>query len=162
GGEPRCVAPPLGAPCHESHVARHVSAFEQRHPEMPGGMVAVVIFRRGENAAAGAKAAKVHNGLGEDRKARRHGAMWSSGQALAQSDLQLVEYPAVVGIPPPRLRVIGWDEEIRRTLHLIKVLVTPGRWLDDRHLPRASSSGCGASEDSYTSYTRKQRAHGDF
>src|SRR5215831_11250060 len=105
---------------------------------MPGSMVAVVIFRGGENAAAGAEAAKVYNGLGEDRKARRHGAVWSSDQALAQGDLQLVEHPAVVGIPLPSLRVIGWDEEIRRTFHPIEVLVTPGRWLDDRHFSRPS------------------------
>src|SRR5690242_19993913 len=97
-------------------------AFEQRHPEMPGRMVAIVVLRRGENAAAGAEAAKVHDGLGEDRKVRRHGAVWPSGQALAQSDLQFVEHPAVVEIPLPRLRVIGWDEEIRRTFHPIEVL----------------------------------------
>src|SRR5689334_5964362 len=105
---------------------------------MSGRVVAVVIFRRGENAAAGAEAAEVHNGLGEDRKVWRHGAVWSSCQALAQGDLQLVEPPAVVGIPLPRLRVIGWDQEIPRTVHAVEVLVTPGRWLDDRHLARPS------------------------
>src|SRR5262245_50095907 len=129
---------------------------------MSGSMVAVVIFRRGENAAAGAEAAEVHDGLGEDRKARRHGAVWSGGQALAQSDLQLVEHPAVVGVPLPRLRVIGWDEEIRRTLRPVEVLVAPGRWLDDRHLPSSVLIGCGAAWSGYTSYTRTRLANVDF
>src|SRR5215471_19618551 len=101
---------------------------------MPGGVVAVIVLRRGEDAAAGAEAAKVHNGLGEDGIAWRHGSVRSGGQALAQRHLQLVEHPAVGAIPLPCFGVIGGDEEIRRTLHWVEKLVTPGRWLDDRHL----------------------------
>ena len=134
GGEPGRMPPPFGDAVDQCHVARDVPALQQRHPEMPGGVVAVVVLRRVQNAAAGAEAAEVHDRLGEDGEVRRHGAVRAGGQALAQRHLQLVEHPAVGGVPFPRLGIVGGDEQIRWTLHGIEILVAPGRRLDDRHV----------------------------
>src|SRR5205085_11861938 len=100
---------------------------------MPRRVVTIIVFSRVQDAAAGAEPAEVHDGLGEYRELRRHGAVRAGRQTLAERHLQLVEHPAVGGVPLPRLRVVGGDEKIRRAIYGIEILVAPGRWLDDRH-----------------------------
>ena len=57
----------LGSPSTSATSLDTCAAFEQRHPEMPGGVVGVVVLGRGEDAAAGAEPAEVHDRLGEHR-----------------------------------------------------------------------------------------------
>ena len=80
-------------------------------------------------------------GLENTGKLRRHACRADpAARALAERHLQLVEHPAVRGVPLPRLGIVGGDEQIRRARHGIEVLVAPGRRLDDRHFWRVRYS----------------------
>ena len=53
GGKPRGVAPPSGLAVDQCHVGRDVRTFQQRHPEVAGGVVRVVVLGGAQNAASG-------------------------------------------------------------------------------------------------------------
>src|SRR5262245_54939974 len=96
-------------------------------------MVAVVVFGGGQNAAAGAKPAKVHDRFGEHGNPRRCRAVGTGGQALTERHLQFVESPAMGWVPLPCLGVVGRDEEIGWAGDVSKKLMASGRWFDNRH-----------------------------
>src|SRR5262245_40673156 len=82
-GLPGGMPPPARLAVYHRHVRADVPAFEQRHPEVAGGLMVRVVSRRCDDAAVGAQALEIVDGLGEHRKRWRRRAMRSGIEALA-------------------------------------------------------------------------------
>ncbi len=102
------VPPPARLAIDQRHVGADMRAGQQRAPEVTGGQCRAVFLGRGDDLAAGAHAAQVHDRLGEHRERRRHHAVRCGLQALRQGDRELVVDPAMCRGTIPRNRDLRW------------------------------------------------------
>src|SRR5262245_22960015 len=116
------MAPPGRVTIHHRNVAADVAAFQQRHTHMTGAIAAVVFVRRPDGATVDAHALEIDDGLGEHREARRHDAVRTRLETLAEGDGKLVVDPALARIPCPRVEILGRNIEVGRTIDVAKIL----------------------------------------
>ncbi len=126
------VAEPEGPAVDHRHVGRDVVAGEQRHPEVAGGELPVVLGARGEHPARHPHAAQVVDRLAEHREALGRQAVGPRVEALGLGHQELVVDPAVPRVEAVGVAVLGGDEEPLRALDAREVLHPPGVAFDDR------------------------------
>src|SRR5262249_55063079 len=139
------VPPPARLAAHHRDVGRHMAAIEQRHPEMTGRIVRIILGLRLEHAAAYAHALEIDELFGKYRKARWRRAVWTGVEALAERNRELVVDPALRRIPLPGIAVLGRDLGVRG--HMRKILQPPRIGFADRH---KSDNRCRMTDDRKT------------
>src|ERR1700730_14766478 len=108
-----------------------MAAVEQRHPEMAGRVMLIVVGLRVKHAAAGAHTLEIDDRLGEHRETRRRRAVGPGLEILAERHRELVVDPAMPRVPLPGIAVLRRD--VCRGLNPREVLQAPRIGFADRH-----------------------------
>src|SRR5262245_40844736 len=96
-------------------------------------LLPLVLLARAKDLPAYPHAAQVVDRLAEDREPGRGDPMRAVHEPLRFTDAELVVDPAVRGIEPVRVGIVGRDDHVGRTLDGGEVLHPPRVVLDDGH-----------------------------